>query len=140
LTHSLFHVILISVERQRRKMRNITTESKSCPKPLGFYATSSDDPSVLLFPILGNGEKVTLRGAITLLEYASYALALSQSEGYEQRCSLSDCEMVRDFEARIDGLSEEEEVDLFFEELETDEWVCFIRWLIDLIACRMADE
>jgi hypothetical protein len=120
------------------------TERKSCPKPIGYY---SEGASLLAYPALGNGEKITLKGAINLLEIFSVGANRAYSdhlEGYEDGHefgeAVSEIYSAGEFQLEtLEGLTDDDLDEIWCQVFTFEEYLALVRWCSDLIQCRMYD-
>lgn len=123
---------------------NIVTTRKSSPKPIAFY---DEGASLLAFPALGNGEKITLKGAIALLEIFSVGANRAYSDhqeghedGYEFGDAVSDVYSPGEFQiGELEGLTDDDLGEIWCQCFNFEEYLALTRWCSDLIQCRLYD-
>ena len=134
---------------------NMNSVTFSTGKPLGFYSQSLQDK---LFPLIGNGEKLTLTDATTLTGLCGYAvsrydlfpdtlLGYFYHYGYLINDMLAPNIDAPDFEywqcefhLSIDGFKEGWEFDGNDINLNLEEWIAFSRWSSELAELRLLDD
>lgn len=120
------------------------TERKSCPKAIGYY---SHDASLLAEPAFGNGERITLKGAIALLEIFSHCAhrayleaidAENGSDWWEFGEAVANLYAPGEFQG-IEGLTDDDLGEIWNQQLSHEEWLGLVSWCSDLIQCRLYD-